>query len=44
MNLLTGEAENIWYLGRYLFDLNEEGKALIERFLGGTVEVRPRSN
>ena len=44
MNLLTGEAENIWYLGRYLFDLNEHGKALIERFLGGTVEVRLGSN
>jgi len=42
ISFLTGES--CAYGLRGLFDLNEEGKALIEGYFGGTVTVRPGSN
>jgi hypothetical protein len=39
INLLTGEAEGIWGLGRVLCDLTAEAAGHFEEFMGGTVHV-----
>lgn len=40
--MLTGES--CGYAMRLLCDLTEKGKLLIEKFLGGTVSIKPDSN
>ncbi len=37
VNILTGEAEGVWGLQRWLCDLNTEGRRLWASFLGGQV-------
>ncbi len=41
---LTGEANGVWGMYRGLYDLTQDGIAVVESFFGGTVEVRQRSN
>lgn len=42
INPLTGEA--CAYSLRLLCDVNEDGKQLLERYFGNTIEIRPGSN